>query len=488
MRGIIFSLTAQRDTVVDEEIAIHLRTFGHEVDVHGYIHNARQSVPYLKPDFVVIPMVGGQFKLDFVKKCKQWGIEVIVRRGEAGVSREQFNKLDKKRQKIIIGGWDYDPYVDLELVWGGEFLNLIAEHGHIARHKLKACGGFAFDAYFDPEVKRKANGKRAVLFATGFSCGESDKPSPECGIAKDDPYQQELHDKSRKGRDVWIKSIKAVHNKFGDTWEYFLKVRPGELTTEYRNELGEIVTILDQGYSAIKALQRVDLVIHTGSTLAIEANLLGIPSFNFFNMNPDLKLAGVSPRLYDTEGLIESMKEVDLSRSNIYPMGPYNEVVSRLYDQIDGKACQNAAEAIREHLVSLCRIKGMSEVVGALKTTIPDTWPLEPDYLKPPSTLEESNKTDKKWICPACPGRFFTPKCTVIADCPFCGMTIEFSIVRLIHGKQSSIRVDRRNKGKGGEDDGHGTDNRGIRPGPDERGATRHSKKGARSHRLVRKG
>ena len=197
MRGIIFSLTAQRDKVVDERIAKYLRTYGHEVDVHGYIHNARQSVPYLKPDFVVVPMVGGQFKLDFVKKCKEWGIEVIVRRGEAGVSREQFQQLNKAQKKIIVGNWNYDSYVDLELVWGGEFLNLLAEHGTVARHKLRACGGFAFDAYFDPEVKRKSHGKRAVLFATGFSCGESDLPSPECGIARDDPYQKELQDRGQ---------------------------------------------------------------------------------------------------------------------------------------------------------------------------------------------------------------------------------------------------------------------------------------------------
>lgn len=475
MRGIIFSLSTQRDKVVDERIAKFLRTYGHDVERHGYVHNARLSVPYMKPDFVVVPMIGGLFKLDFVKKCKSWGIEVIVRRGEAGVSREQFQKLRKERRKIIIGNWDYDSYVDLELVWGGEFLNLLAEHGTIARHKLRACGGFAFDAYFDPDVKRKAHGKRAVLFATGFSCGEADKPSPECGLPKDHPFQIELHRKNRLGRDVWINAIKEVHRKFGDSWDYALKVRPGELTQEYRDKLGDIVTILDQGCSATDALQQVDLLIHTGSTMAIEAHLLGIPSFNFFNMNPDTKLAGVGPRLESSDELIISMGEVDLSQSNILKMGPYDEVVKRLYDQIDGKACERAAEEINSYFLH----RGIS---GITTPHIPDTWPLVPDYLKPPSTLEEQKKSDVRWLCPACPGRFFAPKGITATECPFCGMTIEFEIVRLVYGKQGSIGTNRRNKGKGGKDDRHGADNRGVRSGSNERSAARHNKAGSRSH------
>ena len=123
----IYTLTGQRDKFIDEMLADELRSLGHEVFVRDYIYGARESITYEKPDVIVHPMVGGEYKIDVVKLCKKWGIEVIVRRGEACMGRAEFDELDDNRKTLILGNWDYSPYVDLELVWGEEFA------GHPAR-------------------------------------------------------------------------------------------------------------------------------------------------------------------------------------------------------------------------------------------------------------------------------------------------------------------------------------------------------------------
>ncbi|MCH8325492.1 MAG: hypothetical protein IIB83_02840, partial [Bacteroidetes bacterium] len=140
-----------------------------DVNVRNYIYAARETICYEKPDIVVHPFPGGQYKYDFIKLCKEWGIEVIVRRGEAGMGREEFEKLDKNRRSIILGNWDYSPYVDLELNWGQEFVDIIVEQGYMPPRKLKVCGAFAFDPYFPLNHKNlRDDQQRTVLFATCF--------------------------------------------------------------------------------------------------------------------------------------------------------------------------------------------------------------------------------------------------------------------------------------------------------------------------------
>lgn len=421
MKIVIFTLTGQRDKVVDELLAKHLRKYGHEVWVHTYLGAGRQSVPYLKPDVVIVPMVGGQFKLDFVQQCKEWGCTVVVRRGEAGASREVFETMEPDRQDITLGHWDYSPCVDLELTWGQEFTDLLAEKGCMPREKLRACGAFSFDAYFLPETKRDENHEKTVLFATSWSGADGRPEHIECGLPEDSEYQTVLYDRHKEGRNIWIKTIKELIRWFSNDWRFTLKVRPGERIDEYVIEFGDSVEIYPQICPAIDALKETDILVHSGSTMAIEAHLLNIPSFNFHNINPDGLLASVCPRL-------ETYRELEwnLARANIYQSNinesVYNELQKHLYGPIDGKACERAAKYIDEHIIDAHK-KGKK-----IEPDIPNVWPKIVKYEDDIEIIrfgEKKEEGDHQWVCPACLERCYTANNITTLKCPYCGMVIE---------------------------------------------------------------
>lgn len=436
MKILISTLCGQRDYVIDEQIARYLRGYGHEVFVHSFVKASFQSVPYLKPDVVVSPFPGGEFKHGFVKKCKKWGCQVIVRRGEAGASKEIFGAMDKERQSIILGNWDYSPYVDLELTWGREFADILAERGRMPAEKLKACGAFTFDAYFLPETRRDELHKKTILFATGFSCADYTPELSECGLPEDSPYHKVLYDMERKSRDLWIEAINELGKWFGEEWRIILKVRPGEQTVEYDERLSKCIDIYQAKVSSLEALKETDILVHSGSTMAIEAHLLNIPSFNFHNVNPDGLLASVSPRL-------ESYKELEwnLARANIYQSNInetlYAELQEHLYGKIDGQACKRAANIIHEHVKD-----------KKIKTKIPDIWPAEPDFLEDGIHIKKQ-KGDFRWICVVCKQTYYVETDVDFAKCPYCGVNIKWNFKKLKDmkvgkdGKHSSRFVNR---------------------------------------------
>lgn len=403
MKIAIYTLCGQRDEFIDNLLAEHLRKLGHEVVVRNYIYAARESVIYDKPDVIVHPMPGGQYKYDFIKQCKKWGVKVIVRRGEAGMGREQFEALDDNRKTIILGNWDYSPYVDLELTWGREFTDILAEHD---RKKLKACGAFAFDPYF-PTPRREPNPKKTVLFATGFSTADCRQERCELGIDEDSDYHEEIYAIHREARDTWIEAIKELVKWFD--WQFELKVRPGEMTQEYEEKLPG-VKIHPQFSPSSEILKKVDILVHSGSTMAIEAHLLGIPSFNFCNVNPDPLLSQVCPNL-------SNYRELEWNLSTVAPQSNINESVyselqEHLYGPIDGKACERAAGYIHEHIKR-----------KKFKTKIPKAWPKKPIYQEEGIHLEKQ-EGDARWLCPGCRNYYYA-KSYGITKCPYCSMPIE---------------------------------------------------------------
>ncbi len=418
MKILILTLTGQRDKAVDKLIAKHLEDRGHEVYVHNYIMAGRKSVPYLKPDVVVHPMVGGQFKFDFAKQCKEWGCEIVVRRGEAGASRRSFDLMDPERQSIVIGNWDYEPYVDLELTWGTEFTELLAEKGRMPRAKMQPCGAFAFDPYYQPDFQRDRNHRKTVLFATGFSTADSRVEYCECGLDKDSPYHEVIYETHRKARDNWIDAIRRLHAIYGNEWRFTLKVRPGEQTSEYIEKLRDIVGVYAQVQPAHAALQETDFVVHSGSTLAMEAHLLNIPTVNFCNVNPDSIFANLAPRAETFEELVSYFRDsIDVDKTNIN-WSVLRELEAHLYGQIDGKACWRAAEAIHNHIMP-----GGNPL--PIKTDIPDEWPKDPIYYEKGTGVHlKKRKDDQRWLCPCCQNVYWAANKLELTTCPYCGMGI----------------------------------------------------------------
>lgn len=415
MKIVFLTLTGQRDKLVDKRIADFLRAKGHEVYVHNYASAATQSIPYLKPDVIIHPMAGADYKLNFLKYCKEWGCVNIVRRGEAGASRESLAKMDKDRQMITIGMEDYSSYVDLELVWGQEFKDVLVERKKMPENKLKVCGAFAFDLYFLPQYWPAVNltPHKSVLFATGWSCADGMPDLVECGLPEASDYQGVLYRRHREGRDLWIDSIKKlIQNLPPRYFDFALKVRPGERTDEYRKAFGSSVRIYPEVHPAIDALRQCDVLVHTGSTMAIEAHLLRRPTVNFHNINPDELLASVSPKVETYEELKAFLETVDITKPNINEQ-VYQKLQYHLYGKIDGHACENAANHIHDYIRDL-----------KVETHIPDEWPKDARYLEEGIHIVKGDG-DRRWKCPCCKNDYSALPEFMITKCPFCGMRVK---------------------------------------------------------------
>lgn len=411
MKIAILTLTGQRDKCIDDMLADELRKHGHAVTVRNYIYAGMETVCYEKPDVVIHPMPGGQYKFDFIEKCKEWGIEVIVRRGEAGMGRQEFENLTPDRKTIILGNWDYSKHVDLELTWGQEFSDIIAEQGYMPDYKVKACGAFAFDPYFKTTPFRNTE-KKTILFATGFSTADCRSEYCECGLPEESTYHEEIYKLHSESRAAWIDAIRKLHDKHGDEWDIHLKVRPGEMLGEYRDRLPSDVKILDISMPSSEALQNADILVHSGSTMAIEAHLMSMPSFNFCNVNPDPVLSIASPRPENANDLIYRLEETDVYESNI-DEGVLEHLIEHLYGKIDGKACFRAAAFIDDHLQR-----------KNIFTDIPNAWPKDPKYLKDGIHLEVTEGAIS-WLCPCCRNQYYVEEDLDIANCPYCSMGIE---------------------------------------------------------------
>jgi len=414
MKIAIYTLTNQRDKYIDEMLAEKLRGKGHDVVVRNYVYGARESICYEKPDLIIHPMVGGEYKMDTVEKCHQWGIHVIVRRGEAGQGREQFDALDDNRKDLILGHWDYSPYVDLELVWGNEFADIIAEQGWMPRNKLKACGAFAFDPYFEKTDDIPIERKPTILFATGFSTADSMPGYCETGLPEESDYHNELHKIHLEARTVWFEMIDRIVKNHSDEWDFELKVRPGETALVYKDKVPACVKIHSEGTPSSTVLRSVDVLVHSGSTLAIEAHLLNVPSFNFFNVNPDPLLSKVSQMTWLWKDLDFAIKRVLKEKRTNINEAVYQELINHLYGEIDGKACDRAA----------CEIDDYTN--KALKTykNIPSTWPKEPKYFIDDGIQLEKQEGLIRWSCPCCRNVWWGGE-VGIHNCPYCNMKIE---------------------------------------------------------------
>lgn len=420
MKIVILTLSGQRDELIDNMLAEELCKYQHEAVVRSFIMAGRESVIYDQPDIVIHPMAGGEYKIDLLRKCRQWGVRNLVRRGEAGMGRVEFEKMSSDRKKIMLGNWDYGPYVDLELVWGQEFGDIIAEQGHMPAEKIKACGAFPFDPYFSKDYHRnrsRMNRKKAVLFATGFSTCDCRSDYCELGLEEDAEYHKDIYKKHRAARDIWIEAITEFAKWFDNDWDIYLKVRPGEITDEYEKSLPDSVTIFPQFSPSSEVLEKVDVLVHSGSTMAVEAHLMRIPSFNFCNVNPDPVVAALSPAIEpeNYRGLEWFVTRATLDQSNI-DIEKLRVLEDHLYGIIDGKACENAARHIDRWISSLDR---------PIKTNIPGKWPLEVLYHEDKERVHLTRqKGDASWLCPACRNQYFAKPCG-IARCPYCGMHIE---------------------------------------------------------------
>lgn len=397
MRILICVQSEPRDGLIDLKIKEELEKLGHEVKTCNFVLNGRKEVIKFKPHVIIMPEARCEYSRDYNEQVRYMKIRTVVRRTEAGFTKD--NPSSEQHKRFCVGNWPYE--VDLEIVWSEEFADILRNKYH--KENVIACGGAIFDVYF-PRPERKKHKKKVVLFATIWDYADR-RPYycvPELPIG--DKIQEENYYKCRQGRDVWIKEIKRVCKDYPD-WHVVVKVHPAEHPTEYVQKLGKMAEVLNSP-KAVDTLSNSDLLVHAGSTMAVEAHLMGIPAIQFCDLEETL-MSKVSPHVRRVE-----LDKIDLSKSNAN-VKVIEELEKRVFGTIDGKGCQRIAEAVNK--------------LEPREIDVPDKWPEIDRSYETPGVFRECD-WDKGALdaaqCVGCKNIVFVKKYITLFKCPYCSLAL----------------------------------------------------------------
>ena len=366
-RILLFVVKKQRDLFIDLILRYWLEKLGHEVIMRSLDNIPENSILELLPDAIIWGAKTTLYQMHLARFAADRNIISIVRREES-LSYKDWNAGNPTVKSWYSGLLDYSPFVDLELFFGEEYAEIISTHGHMPGNGCKAVGAMCMDPYFIPNLQyvfpSKAEfckmlgicpSKKTMLFASrwGLADREPSGAIPEAidssGQTTDSsPDVIKAVNMEKDGRKQWLESIRRLYNNEGDKWNIIIKVHPGEKREGYESFFHEnnmcIPVIIDD--YMIKILNNIDLLIHAGSTTAIEAHLRNIPSISFYptgnKYSPVRKLSPVAMNFDELSALISNIR-LGYSNANIEAA---HKSITNFYGTLDGNACQRAAHVI----------------------------------------------------------------------------------------------------------------------------------------------
>jgi len=399
---LLLSHIPPRDDIPDNLIKKALEASGHLVWKQSVLSYTRGVILLLKPDIIIFPEIRCPATVDTVKLLHQWGAKIVQRRCEMGITAE--SEMSEELSRAMFGNWPIKDYVDLDLVWGKKFADMIVKAGAMPRGKIKLIGGIGFDQYFIPPPPIKRDKRKTVLFATGFGYADRNPVYAIPEALPEDNIHVDLVSNDRAYRDRFGNLIEAFLRLYGDEWKVLIRRHPGESWDYYKRRF-ENRAEDDTFGPAVASLNLCDVLIHPGSTMAYEAHLMNKPSLNFRNTNLDTLVGAIAPTYQNVGEMLDAFEEAaGLGKSNADP-----KIIERLnrdyYGTVDGKAHQRAADAI-------AKIK-----IG--KTNYPDQWPKdEPKYLTPGVYPMVAG-----WRCGQCGNSYNVIDINrETVKCPYCGI------------------------------------------------------------------
>jgi hypothetical protein len=402
---LIFDNLPQRDMQVDQYLATKLRAKGFEVRVTPFLPDNRPHILYYKPDICILPEARCEYTIDVANNLMKWDVYTILKRTEGGSSWGAWNKMEDAEKETVVGAWPYNA--DLEIVWSQKFADLVAKHGHMPKEKLFVCGGIPFDCYFEGFPIERETRNKSICFAPGW--GHADR-NPEYNVPEappGSPIHADAYNRHRKGRLAWIEMMRKVITA-NPGCDFYLRLKVGESPTEYQQALGP----LNQNLKVVLPcpskipIMNSDVIIHAGSTLAIEAHLCNRPSLSFYGMINQVtgyKYPNVVPDFEDADELVKVLRNLEFGKSNAN-LKAIKELEEEFYGTIDGKACERIADRIDQ--------------VEIKQTNIPDVWPEPTKEYEVPGVF----KMIETWMCETCKRPSYTIPGKEMIKCPWCGI------------------------------------------------------------------
>jgi len=406
---LILSHNPARDYTSDSILALELRARGHVVWLNHFLKDDGLRITIIKPDIVIIPEVRCEYSIKLAEQCKKYGIQVVVKMCEFGITEESLGSIHPDYKTAIFGRFPVNHCIDLFLAWGPKMKTMMLEHMKLESDKVVVCGAFQFDQYFlpPPPVSLRTGTKKAILFAGGFAYADRNK---EFCMPEADP-ESKLHsmfvEKDQNNRSRWLDMISKFVGRYGNEWEIYIKPHPGERPEPYTAVLRGLPVKFMQPTTGFFAIQKADFLIHAGSTMGYEAHLKNIPSINYANNCDDAIVSSISPKCETEDSLFKTFDDIN-SRTTPRSTAPVEilNTLTEYYGIVDGNGNKRAAEAINN----------LPDNV----TNIFDEWvhPKEPNYITPNVFPQIEN-----WRCDGCKnGYYVVGEPREMVKCPFCGI------------------------------------------------------------------
>ena len=395
MKILILTASPHRDTVVDNLIKEELESLGNKVFVRPCLREGRDAILEVKPDVVVVPPIRNPYSRDLVQTCKDFGIGVVSRHTEASCDWEDFKSGTPETKEAILGRWKYD--IDKELVWGDDEAQILDRRN--TGFPAIPVGAFGLDIYKQKGFRKNFTSrkdfnekwgldktKKNLVISSPWGFCDS---APDLNIDEMSNVQREV-----EGRNKYLAMISNLRQTLD--CNILVTLHPGVLVEPYKQALDQMRIPLDTESTATDILVNADILIHSGSTMAMEMHCMNKPAFQFGDVNEKYTcgwwiksgsaLSRVSPMHEDIMELAKAIVASDKSNAD---KDAIKELETGRYGKMDGKAFKRAAKEI-------------NEVKGKFKMC----WPRASNDYDHLGAFKESSKVIQDGFCGICKNKF----------------------------------------------------------------------------------
>lgn len=422
---LILSGSPQRDKLIDELLKKELDSLGNEVVIRQTPLGARESVIELKPDILLIPPICNIYSYDTACEAARWGISVVVRHVEPGYDRQDMDSMGAEWRSQEL--FTRPENLAMELTWGNVESDYIRKFSRGA-YPVMPVGAFVSDLYTaeylstpdkEEDIVNKHGldpSKKTILVSSPW--GLLDMDSDLAGQSSDVLMGDE------EAMDKWLKMVGKLKTELTE-FNILATLHPGLLKRKEYEILGPMGIPVDTDSTAVHLLSRCDILIHAGSTMAIEMHWLGKPSFQFGDVNSldmidgnwwqraGTPISKVSPFCMDAKELAVSIRACK-PESNA-DIDTIKDLEQGRYGNMDGNAARRAAVLINE-------LSGKCEIKWPMSQKAIDTQHVMKDFKEYYSTVVCSVCDEPFWMTnqnilkihkdmPPPPTRFFCPVC-----------------------------------------------------------------------------
>jgi len=349
-----------RDLTCDVLLTGHLLAHNHKVVLTPF-DNAPYETFRLAPDYLLVNYVRKNNE-HFLKRLTETGIQFGVLDTEGGVfvkmedegGKPNFVKTFSDNQTVIKGMVDY-------FVWGRNIYDFLKKEGPFPPEALRLTGTPRTDV-FHPKWTGENPPKDLILVNTSFTLANPKYRSAEAeaeALVSDFGFNEKKVFEALKNQrsfvEIFLQAVEEMAKTFNNE-TFVVRPHPFEGASLYQTRFRSFGNIEVNSQKTVDFwLRRSKALFHFECSTALEAALLGIPTFSlggYSHLRPIESVASVTRYCESTDDLLLKFEQVLQGTYQPEASLAVNtaKVTESVYYQFDGRASERISNIIFEKL------------------------------------------------------------------------------------------------------------------------------------------